>query len=185
MHSSFFLIFLTIFYLTFFVFIQSDKLSGELVDILDNWGYINLIALSTDKYHLQELKTMMENTNIPEETPNNNALLIPLGIIVGTLSFLMISTSLTIAYFNNINILTLLYTNLITIFFIGITDMFIVLFFSIFKVIQPGFLIGMTAITTMHRQGGTKPDCLRLVDDTLEGLFPLFKNLIYKQTHPT
>ena len=62
-HSSFFLAFLTAFYMTFFVFIQNMKLANEISDMLEQFGYINLIGSISTRYELQRLKDDIQNYN--------------------------------------------------------------------------------------------------------------------------
>jgi hypothetical protein len=186
LHSAFFLVFLTIFYTTFFVFIQSNKLPGELSEIFDDWGYISIMSIGMTKNDIQNMKNYMKDYKPDSGTPDNSELLFTLWAVVSISTLIMVSVSVSIALKHNIDLFTLFYTNCITLLFIAITDVFIVLFFSIFKVIQPGFLIGISAVSNSYKRGGSQPpDCLRLLEDTLEELFPPFKDLIHKQIRHT
>lgn len=174
MHTAFFLLFLTMFYLTFFVFIQNEKIPPDVSSIFEQDGYIGLISALSTKNNLEKLKNSIQNYKPSTTPPDNSKIIRPLAIIVGGSSFILMYLSILISYWNNHSILELFYTNLITIFFIGLTDMFIVLFFSVFKVVQPGFLIGLNLVLSSD----SNPDCRRIMNDGLDQIFPAFKGLI-------
>ena len=129
MHTAFFLLFLTMFYLTFFVFIQNEKIPPDLSSIFEQDGYMGLIGALSTKNNLEKLRDSIKNFNPPAGTPDNSKILRPLAIIVAGCSFILMYLSILISYWNNYSILELFYTNLITICFIALTDIFIILYF--------------------------------------------------------
>lgn len=178
-HSSFFLAFLTVFYMTFFVFVQNMKLSKEISDMFEQFGYINLIGSFSSRNELQNLKNEIQNYNIDASPVDNSKLIYFVTIIVSSVCCVLIGISFIICYFQGINIIQLVYTNLITIMFIAITDIFIVLFFSVFKVIQPGFLFGIILSGNQFSSNGIQSsDCEKILRDGLDEVFPAFKSLI-------
>jgi hypothetical protein len=117
------------FYLTFFVFIQNEKIPPDLSSIFEQDGYMGLIGALSTKNNLEKLRDSIKNFNPPAGTPDNSKILRPLAIIVAGCSFILMYLSILISYWNNYSILELFYTNLITICFIALTDIFIILYF--------------------------------------------------------
>ena len=180
-HSSFFLAFLTTFYMTFFVFIQNMKLAKEISDMFEQFGYINLVGSLSTRYELQTLKDKIQNFTPNVPAIDNSKIIYYITIIVGSICAGFIGIALIISLLKGINIIKLAYSNLITIMLIALTDVFIVLFFSIFKVIQPGFLIGMILSgNQLNPDASQGPDCAKILRDGLDQVFPAFKSFIDK-----
>ena len=119
--------------MTFFVFIQNMKLANEISDMLEQFGYINLIGSISTRYELQRLKDDIQNYNPNVAPVDNTTIIFYVTRIVGSVCSVFIGLALIICFFQGINVIQLLYSNLITIMFIGLTDVFIVLFLAYLK----------------------------------------------------
>jgi hypothetical protein len=112
-HSSFFLAFLTVFYMTFFVFIQNMKLAKEISDMFEQFGYINLIGSLSTRYELQALKDDIQNYTPNVSPVDNSKIIYYVTLIVGSVCSVFIGLALIICFFKRINIIQLIFTNLI------------------------------------------------------------------------
>lgn len=149
--------------------------------MFEQFGYINLIGSLSTRYELQGLKDDIQNFSPNVPPVDNSKIIYYVTLIVGVVCSVFIALALIICFFKEINIIKLIFTNIITIIFIALTDIFIVLFFSIFKVIQPGFLVGIVLSGNQLNPDATEgPDCARILRDGLDQVFPAFKSLIDK-----
>lgn len=183
MHLSFFLIFLTTFYMTFVIYIQNLSLANELKGVSKT--IIEILGISLPPGQLQDLETAL-NTYTPPETStssDNQEVTRQLAIGVGVITSIAIIVSLIMAYVLNKSIIELIYTNLITIVFIAITDIIILSIFGSFDLLQSTFLVGIATNYKNQeirdsRMTTPTENCTKIMEDTLDSMFPAFKNVI-------
>jgi hypothetical protein len=175
-HVSMFLIFLTVFYVTYVGFTQSRSMVDEM-GILFNQS-LNTAGLVLPPTILKGLSSILVDSPeimqpilddmVNAEDNTNKGVLSPLylGVIIASVSGLIISFSL--AYVYGYSMLQLLAENLISLVFIAVTDIIITTLYGNFRTLDTQYLLGLFG----QKASGVNVDC-DTVKDTLDKMFPI------------
>lgn len=175
-HVSMFLIFLTIFYVTYVGFTQSRSMVDEMGILFDQ--SLNTAGLILPPAVLKGLSSILvkspdimqpilEQLVITENDKNTNVLTpLYLGVIITSICGLFISFSLAYAY--GYSMLQLLGENLISLGFIAVTDIIITTLYGNFRTLDTQYLLGLFG----QKASGVNVDC-DIVKDTLDKMFPI------------
>ena len=161
-HASFFVIFLTIFYVTYVGFIQQKSMTNEFTD---------LITQSTIVGFLNDSRTLadpMLDQLVKDETNSNEKLLTPVFIGVFLSAGLSLAFCFLYTWYIGHSVYELFYTNLISLGFVAVTDFIIVALYGNFRMMTTEFLAGMFSV----KAAGGQLDC-DIVDETLFEMFPV------------
>jgi len=175
-HASLFLIFLTVFYVTYVGYIQERSMvhefGGLLSQSLQTLGlalppplltFFNDILKASPAIVQPVLDKLVE-----EETAKNQKVLSPLFLGVLIASVLSLSISLFLAFLTGYSITQLLMENLIALSFIAITDILITTLYGNFRTLDSQYLLGIFA----QKGSGSALQC-NVVEDTLDKMFPI------------
>jgi len=175
-HLSFFIIFLTIFYVNYVGVIQSRSMVNEITEILKDTFLPLLILISPQG--LSEVKTLLISSKtiadpaldslVEQETESNKKLLTPVyvGVFIAATVGILVSIIATSMYGGSI--FELFYTNLISLSFIAIADFIIVALYGQFRLLDTQFLVGMGGMI-----GGGQPPKCDFILQTLDEMFPI------------
>ena len=175
-HASLFLIFLTVFYVTYVGYIQERSMvhefGGLLSQSLQTLGLIlppSFLTLINDvlKASPAFIRPTLD-TLVQHETDANKKVLSPLFLGVLIASVIALSLSLFLAYLSGYSILRLLMENLIALSFIAITDVLITTLYGNFRTLDSQYLLGIFA-----QKGSGAPLQCNVVEDTLDKMFPI------------
>lgn len=175
-HASLFLIFLTVFYVTYVGYIQERSMvhefGGLLSQSLQTLGlalppplltFFNDILKASPAIVQPVLDKLVE-----EETAKNQKVLSPLFLGVLIASIIALSISLLLAFLTGYSITQLLMENLIALSFIAITDILITTLYGNFRTLDSQYLLGIFA----QKGSGSALQC-NVVEDTLDKMFPI------------
>ena len=175
-HVSMFLIFLTIFYVTYVGVTQSRSMVDEMGTLfnqsLNTAGLVLppaiLKGLSSILVESPQIMQPILDDMVAAEDVTNKGVLNPLylGVIIASVSGLLISFSLAYAY--GYSMLQLLGENLISLVFIGVTDIIITTLYGNFRTLDSQYLLGLFG----QKASGIDVDC-DIVKDTLDKMFPI------------
>lgn len=175
-HASFFVLFLTAFYVTYVGFIMQRSMVEEFTLLLKETLQVLIVVLPPQLLQIIQnilygTRPMVEdalNTLVVQEQGENKQLLTPvfIGVFVSASIGLSLAIILTIYYGGSV--VELLYTNLISLSFIAVTDFIITALYGQFRLIDTQFLSGMFAVKAA---GGTL-NC-DIVENTLDSMFPI------------
>lgn len=175
-HVSMFLIFLTIFYVTYVGVTQSRSMVDEMGTLfnqsLNTAGLVLpptiLKGLSSILVASPQIMQPILDDMVAAEDVTNKGVLNPLylGVIIASVSGLLISFSL--AYVYGYSMLQLLGENLISLLFIGVTDIIITTLYGNFRTLDSQYLLGLFG----QKASGVDVDC-DIVKDTLDKMFPI------------
>jgi hypothetical protein len=175
-HVSMFLIFLTVFYVTYVGFTQSRSMVDEMGILFDQ--SLNTAGLVLPPTILKGLSSILVDSPeimkpilddmVNAEDNTNKGVLSPLylGVIIASVSGLIISFSLAYAY--GYSMLQLLAENLISLVFIAVTDIIITTLYGNFRTLDTQYLLGLFG----QKASGVNVDC-DIVKDTLDKMFPI------------
>jgi len=184
-HVSIFLIFITVFYMTFVRYIQNLSLANEVKDYTKT--FTDLIGVNSTPGMIKQYEINLKNFNPssltdPDVTAKNNSVVQMLTLYVGIVSGLLLLIGLVLAYFAGKSFIEIIYMNAITIIFIAITDSIILAIFGTFKIVQTSYLIG-TLSSNRNKEGlysWSWLECKRPMNDALHTMLPSFGSLIDK-----
>ena len=175
-HVSMFLIFLTIFYVTYVGVTQSRSMVDEMGTLfnqsLNTAGLVLpptiLKGLSSILVASPQIMQPILDDMVTAEDVTNKGVLNPLylGVIIASVSGLLISFSL--AYIYGYSMLQLLGENLISLLFIAVTDIIITTLYGNFRTLDSQYLLGLFG----QKASGVNVDC-DIVKDTLDKMFPI------------
>jgi hypothetical protein len=171
-----FLIFLTIFYVTYVGVTQSRSMVDEMGTLfnqsLNTAGLVLpptiLKGLSSILVASPQIMQPILDDMVTAEDVTNKGVLNPLylGVIIASVSGLLISFSL--AYIYGYSMLQLLGENLISLLFIAVTDIIITTLYGNFRTLDSQYLLGLFG----QKASGVNVDC-DIVKDTLDKMFPI------------
>lgn len=184
-HASFFLIFLTIFYMTYVGFIQEHSMVTEFSSLLTQ--SVQTMGIVLPPQVLQFISALLNaapqvfqpalDAVVQEEDGSNKQLLSPVftGVAIAAGCGLVISFAL--AFMTGYSIPLLFAENLIALSIIAITDILITTIYGNFRTLDSQYLMGIFA----QRASGLPVQC-DVVKDTLDKMFPIpfVQNLINK-----
>lgn len=129
-HTSFFIIFLAIFYFTFVTYIQTESLSTDLFNIIQTNFNTSMAFSTSDNLNKisQEINSKLASveSTIPPPKTNNATIILVVEIVVGILGPVLLLLGLYLQYINNESITDLLVSNIVVILFIAVSELFIV-----------------------------------------------------------
>ena len=175
-HASLFLLFLTVFYVTYVGYIQERSMVHEFGGLLSQslqtigvtlppqfLSFINDILKASPAIVGPVLDSLVEN-----EASTNQKVLSPLflGVLIASVSALCIS--LVLAFFVGYSIPQLMMENLIALAFIAVTDVLITTLYGNFRTLDSQYLLGIFA-----QKGSGAPLQCNVVEDTLDKMFPI------------
>jgi len=174
-HASFFVIFLTIFYITFITYIQQQSMINDLTLLFrDSTQTLTVLfpsnVIGFFEQVLSGTQTVIDpvlgsvNASISE---SNKKVLTPIIVYGFTIAGIGILVSMGMAAYYGHSMIELLYTNLISITIIAITEFIITTLYGQFRLLDNQYLSGLFALKA---SGGT-PDC-NVVGQTLDQIFP-------------
>ena len=174
-HISFFIIFLTIFYVTFVGFIQGMSVSNQFSSLLTQ--FITFISISMPQSVLQAINIALNESTGPvdeaidgmvqAENDSNRKLLTPVFVGIFTFAIVTLTVCFIATAYIGRSVNELIYGNLISISFIGITDVLITTLYGQFHTFDGQYIAGLFAQKT---SGGTL-NC-NVVETTLFDIFP-------------
>ena len=175
-HASFFVIFLTIFYVTYVGFIQQKSMTNEFTDLITQSFQFLIIMfppdiISTIVGFLNDSRTLadpMLDQLVKDETNSNEKLLTPVFIGVFLSAGLSLAFCFLYTWYIGHSVYELFYTNLISLGFVAVTDFIIVALYGNFRMMTTEFLAGMFSV----KAAGGQLDC-DIVDETLFEMFPV------------
>lgn len=174
-HASFFVIFITIFYITFISYIQQQSMIADLTALFrdSTQTLVVLFPSSVITFFEQILagaQTIIDPVlGIVDSTisEKNKTVLIPIIIYGFSIAGLGVLISMGMAHYYGYSPIELLYTNLISISIIAVTEFIITTLYGQFRLLDNQYLAGLFALKA---SGGT-PDC-NVVGQTLDQMFP-------------
>lgn len=174
-HTSFFIIFLYLFYTNYVGFIQQRSMINEFRTLADNVLDIAVVivppqviskirnVLSISKpYADSALTTVVQQTNA-----QNAALLNPIMIAIMLSGGVGIILSIFLTYMAGESVFQLIVANLISLSIIAITDILITSLYGQFRLLDNQYLTALFALKTSN----TPLDC-NVVQETLDDMFP-------------
>ena len=182
-HISFFIVFLTIFYVTYVGYIQQQSMINEFTGLIKE-SFQFLVVLFPPQL-LQFFQDILYASTgfvdpaldklVKQETGANTQVLTPVYTGVFTAASLGIFISCLITYFAGHSIVELIYTNLISLSFVALTDFIIVALYGQFRLIDTQYLAGAFSV----KAAGGQLNC-NVVENTLFSIFPFpwIQNLI-------
>lgn len=174
-HASFFVIFITIFYITFISYIQQNSMISDLSALFRDSTQTLAVLFPTNvttffEQVLSGTQTLIDpvlgqvDASLAE---SNKKILTPIIIYGFTTAGIGILLSMGMASYYGYGMIELLYTNLISISIIAVTEFIITTLYGQFRLLDNQYLSGLFALKA---SGGT-PDC-NVVGQTLNDIFP-------------
>jgi len=129
-HTSFFIMFLSIFYFTFVTYIQTESLSNDLFNIIQTNLNTSMAFSTPDNLNKisQEIDSKLASIQsiVPPPQTNNATIILTVEIAVGILGPVLLLLGIYLQYINNESISELIASNIVVILFIAISELFIV-----------------------------------------------------------
>jgi hypothetical protein len=174
-HASFFIIFLTVFYITFISYTQQQSMINDLTLLFrDSTQTLTVLFPSNVITFFEQVlagtQTIVDpvlgevSTSIDE---SNKKVLTPIIIYGFSIAGVGILLSMGLAGYYGHSMIELLYTNLISISIIAITEFIITTLYGQFRLLDNQYLSGLFAL----KASGGSPDC-NVVGQTLDQIFP-------------
>jgi len=183
-HISFFIVFLTIFYVTYVGYIQQQSMITEFSSLLkESFQFLVILFPPQLLQFFQDVLYMSTGFVDPvldklvkQETGQNAQVLTPVYIGVFTAATIGILLSSFLTYLAGHSIIELLYTNLISLSFVAITDFIIVALYGQFRLLDTQYLSGLFSV----KAAGGNLNC-NVGEDTLDSMFtiPWIQSIIH------
>jgi len=177
-HASLFLIFLTLFYVTFVGFIQGKSMISEFDTIAS--GAIRLMGtflppniLRGVSTGITDLKPGIDNAMQGLESTTeseNRRIMKPVVIYVLGVSLFSFLTACLIARYIGYSVTELVLENLVALTIIGLTDLVITTVYGTFRLLDSQYIEGIVAV---RASGGSSTINCNVVQNTLDSMFPI------------
>ena len=174
-HISFFIVFLTVFYVTFVGFIQGASISNQFTALLQQ--AITFMAVTMPSSFLQYFSAGLVASEssidtaltglVDSENDINRKLLTPVFIGIFSFAILTLFVCFIVTAYMGESVNELIYGNLISITFIAITDLLITTMYGQLRTFDSAYLAGLFA----QKTSGGNLNC-NVVEDTLFEMFP-------------
>jgi len=175
-HTSFFVIFLYVFYTTYVGFIQQKSMADEFSRLFDQ--ALNFMVITLPPSVISFVRNILGNSYpivdplldnlVSQENQANNALLTPVMIGVMTAGAVGIVMSMILAGLLGESVFELIVANLISLSIIAATDIIITTLYGQFRMLDNQYLSALFAL----KASGGQMNC-NVVKTTLDNMFPV------------